>query len=400
MPTDAIDVPPRSSALAIFGIFLRLGLTCFGGPMAHLGFFHAEFVERRQWLSDSAYADLVGLCQFLPGPASSEVGIAIGLFQAGLPGALAAWVGFTLPSALVLTGFALILPNTGLDGAWLHGLKVVAVAVVAQALWTMGKTLCPERRRATIAMGAALVAYAVPGAMGQIGIILAGGLAGYWWQDTVPALPHNPLPVRHGKNAGLAALAVCAALLVLLPLAVAHSDIPFLRLFNSFYHSGALVFGGGHVVLPMLQAQVVANGLVSNDAFLAGYGAAQAVPGPLFAVAAYLGAVASPSPNGAVGAVIALVAIYLPAFLLVIGALPFWEEARRHPAMQRVMLGVNAAVVGLLLAAFYDPVWTSAIRSTADFLLAVTAGLFLVFWKVPPWLVVVFCAVAAGMGWR
>jgi len=391
----------RSSPYEIFLIFLRLGVTCFGGPVAHLGFFRQAFVDRRQWLNDRTFADLVALCQFLPGPASSEVGIAIGLFRGGVPGALAAWAGFTLPSALALTLFGLALNGMGesANGAWLHGLKVAAVAVVAQALWGMGKTLCPDAIRASIAVAAALFSYLVPGALGQLGVIVGGGLLGWAVLAPLNETPHRPLPVRYGKSAGVAALAICAVLLAILPYAAEQSGNPVLRLFDGFYRSGALVFGGGHVVLPMLQAQVVPSGLVSNDAFLAGYGAAQAVPGPLFTFAAYLGAVSTQSPNGWVGSAIALVAIFLPAFLLVIGALPLWEDARRLPAMQRSMLGVNAAVVGMLLAAFHHPVWSSAILSTADFLLAVTALQLLMFWKTPPWLVVAVCACAAGLGW-
>jgi chromate transporter len=392
----------RSSAFALFLIFLRLGVTSFGGPIAHLGYFREEFVARRKWLSDHAYADLVALCQFLPGPASSQVGIAVGLFRGGLAGALASWLGFTLPSAVALVLFGLAL--TGLGGVghagWLHGLKVVAVAVVAQALWGMGKSLCPDRVRASVAVAAAVLAATLPGVVGQVGVILAGGVAGWLWLSPQTGLPHSPLPVRLRKRTGVLALAVCAALLLLLPMAAAQADSYALRLVDSFYRAGALVFGGGHVVLPLLQAEVVSPGWVSDDAFLAGYGAAQAVPGPLFTFAAYLGAVSSQSPNGWLGAALALVAIFLPAFLLVIGALPLWEGARRHPAMQCAMLGVNAAVVGLLLAAFYRPVWTSAILSAADFALASTGFLLLVFWKLPPWLVVALCAAAAGLGWR
>lgn len=392
----------RSSALDLFLIFLRLGLTSFGGPIAHLSYFHGEFVERRKWLTDHAYADLVALCQFLPGPASSQVGIAVGLFRGGLPGALAAWLGFTLPSAVALVLFGLAL--TGLGGGahagWLHGLKVVAVAVVAQALWSMGKSLCPDRARASVAVVAAVLAGALPGAVGQIGVIVAGGMAGWLWLSPQAGLPHSPLPVRLRKRSGVLALIVFAGLLLMLPPAAAQADRYALHLFDSFYRAGALVFGGGHVVLPLLQAEVVPPGWVSDDAFLAGYGAAQAVPGPLFTFAAYLGAVSSQSPNGWLGAAVALVAIFLPAFLLVIGALPLWEGARRHLAMQRAMLGVNAAVVGLLLAAFYRPVWTSAILSPADFALAAVGFLLLAFWKLPPWLVVALCAAVAGLGWR
>lgn len=391
----------RTSVLGLFLIFLKLGVTSFGGPIAHLGYFRAEFVERRKWLTDSAYADLVALCQFLPGPASSQVGIAMGLFRGGLPGAVAAWLGFTLPSAVALVLFGQVLTGLGGDapGGWLHGLKVVAVAVVAQALWGMGKSLCPDRARASVAVAAAVLAGSMPGVLGQIGVIVAGGVVGWRWLPVSASLPHSPLPVRLRKRTGVLMLGVCLALLLLLP-ALAAQGAYALRLFDGFYRAGALVFGGGHVVLPLLQAEVVPPGWISEDMFLAGYGAAQAVPGPLFTFAAYLGAVSTQSPNGWIGAGIALAGIFLPAFLLVIGALPLWERARRHPAMQRAMLGANAAVVGLLLAAFYQPVWTSAILSAADFALAATAFLMLVFWRVPPWLVVVACAVVAALGWR
>ena len=400
--TPLTTLEHETSVLDIFFIFLKLGLTSFGGPIAHLGYFRSEFVERRKWLDDPAYADLVALCQFLPGPASSQVGIALGLLRRGLPGALASWLGFTLPSAVALVLFALVMTTVGggADGAWLHGLKVVAVAVVAQALWGMGKNLCPDRSRASVAVVAAVIVSWMPGAPAQIGVIVAGGLIGALWLAPVNILPRSPLPFRLGKRVGVAVLAIYFALLVLLPLMAGQSESYTLQLFDSFYRAGALVFGGGHVVLPLLQAEVVPAGWVSNDAFLAGYGAAQAVPGPLFTFAAYLGAVSSQSPNGWIGAVVALAAIFLPAFLLVIGALPLWESARRHPAMQRAMLGVNAAVVGLLLAAFYHPVWTSGIVSTADFVLAALAFLLLVFWKTPPWLVVIMCAVLAGFGWH
>jgi chromate transporter len=392
----------RTSVAGIFRIFLALGCTSFGGPIAHLGYFRSEFVERRRWLTDAAYADLVALCQFLPGPASSQVGIALGLFRGGLPGALAAWLAFTLPSAVALVAFGLLLAHWGEAGAgtWLHGLKVVAVAVVAQALLGMGRSLCPDRARASMAVAAALVVSWIPGAWAQVGVIVAGGLAGTLALRSDAQAPHSPFPVRLRRRTGLAVLAVFFGLLFALPWFAAAGGHYALQLADSFYRVGALVFGGGHVVLPLLQAEVVPPGWVDNDAFLAGYGAAQAVPGPLFTFAAYLGAVSSQTPNGVAGAAIALVAVFLPAFLLVIGALPLWEGARRHPAMQRAMLGVNAAVVGLLLAAFYQPVWTSAIRSPQDFGLAAVALLLLMFWQVPPWAVVIFCAVAAGLGWH
>ena len=389
------------NALAIFLIFLKLGATSFGGPIAHLGYFRAEFVARRTWLDERAFADLAALCQFLPGPASSQVGIALGLLKGELPGALLAWLGFTLPSALAMTAFGMAVKglDAGANHMWLHGLKVVAVAVVAQALWGMGRSLCPDRARASMAVAAAIVASLIPGALAQIAVILAGGIIGRLWLVPQGSLPHSPMPFKLTKRFGIGALTLFFILLLLSPLAARESGLYVLQLFDAFFHAGALVFGGGHVVLPLLQAQLVPRGWLSNDAFLAGYGAAQAVPGPLFTISAYFGAASSQSPNGWVGALVALVAIFLPGFLLVIGVLPLWEEARRHPAFQSVALGVNASVVGLLLAAFYQPVWVNGILSAADFMLAVTGYLLLVFWSAPPWLVVILCAGAAGLGW-
>ncbi len=302
--TNAVLKQPRISAANIFPIFLRLGVTCFGGPIAHLGYFREEFVTRRQWISDQAYADLVALCQFLPGPASSEVGIAIGLAKGGMPGALAAWAGFTLPSAVALVLFGLVLGGWGIDAnaAWLHGLKVVTVAVVAQALWGMGKSLCPDPVRASIAVAAAVIAYKVPGAAGQIGIIVAGGVLGWRLLSPENAPEQHALSIGYGKKVGVCLLILWLVLLLALPIAVDFFPNPVLRLFDGFYRSGSLVFGGGHVVLPVLQAQVVDSGMVSNDAFLAGYGAAQAIPGPLFAISAYLGAVSTAEPNDWLGA--------------------------------------------------------------------------------------------------
>ncbi len=389
----------RHTPIAIFLIFLRLGLTSFGGPIAHIGYFRQEFVERRKWLDEHTYADLVALCQFLPGPASSQVGIALGLSRAGMPGAIAAWLGFTLPSAIVLVLFGLWLSFVGdkLGSGWLHGLKIVAVAVVAQALWGMGKSLSPDKVRATITVCAAIIALLVPSSFGSVSVIFVSGLFGWVFLRTSATLPHSLIQTTTSRATGMVLLLVFFLLLFLLPVASASSASYMVKLFDGFYRTGALVFGGGHVVLPLLQSQVVPAGWVSNDVFLAGYGAAQAVPGPLFTFAAYLGAVSTQSPSGWVGAGIALVAIFLPSFLLIVGVLPFWESLRRYAAMQRVMLGINAAVVGLLLAAFYDPVWTSAIHSTTDFCFAAFVFLLLVFWKFPPWLVVLLAAVATGL---
>src|SRR5262245_22980402 len=367
--TDGNAEAASGSAVEVFKVFLKLGLTSFGGPIAHLGYFRTEFVERRRWLDEKSYADLVALGQFLPGPASSEVGIAIGALRAGYAGALAAWLGFTLPSAVAMVFFAYSVAVLGdaAGGGWLHGLKVVAVAVVAQAVFGMMRSLAPDRERATLAAAAAAVVLLVPNAWAQIGAIALGAVAGMMMlgEGTEPG-SHVTLRPRVSRAAGALMLLAFLALLIGLPLLAATTASQALKLADSFFRAGALVFGGGHVVLPLLQAEVVPPGWVTNDAFLAGYGAAQAVPGPLFTFAAYLGAVMGPAPNGWLGAAICLVAVFLPAFLLTLGALPFWDTLRRQPAAQAALKGVNAAVVGLLLAALYHPVWTSGITSAAD----------------------------------
>src|SRR5262247_1730734 len=389
----------HGSAFEVLLVFLRLGLTSFGGPVAHLGYFHDEFVVRRKWLDEKAYADLVALCQFLPGPASSQVGMAIGLARAGYAGTLAAWTGFTLPSAIALTLFAYGIGALG-DAAglgWLHGLKVVAVAVVAQAVLGMMRTLAPDRARATLAVIVAVIVLAFPSAWGQIGAIVLGGLAGLLLLQGEPQGDHAPLPLTVSRATGATLLAIFFTVLAGLPLLAAAFPNQTIKLIDAFYRAGSLVFGGGHVVLPLLQASVVPPGWVSNDAFLAGYGAAQAVPGPLFTFAAYLGAVSGPAPNGWIGAAICLVAIFLPSFLLVIGALPFWVELRRRPFAQAMLRGVNAAVVGLLLAALYHPVWTSGILGAGDFALAIGAFLLLFMWQTPPWLVVILSAIGGAV---
>jgi chromate transporter len=379
--------------------FSRLGLTSFGGPVAHLGYFRAEFVQRRRWLDDASYADLVALCQFLPGPASSQVGIAVGLLRAGYAGALAAWVGFTLPSALIWVLFGYGIASFGDAGGagWLHGLKVAAVAVVAQAVLGMARTLAPDRQRATIAVVAAIIVLAVPSSLGQIGAIVLGGVIGLTLLRGEVAIEQSPLPLQVSRAVGTTLLVAFLALLVGLPLLASAIPAQGLKEFDAFYRAGSLVFGGGHVVLPLLQASVVPPGWVSNDMFLAGYGAAQAVPGPLFTFAAYLGTVMNPPPNGFIGALICLVAIFLPSFLLVIGALPFWEELRRRASAQAALRGVNAAVVGLLLAALYQPVWVAGITNAADFALAIAAFLLLFMWQTPPWLVVILSAAAGAL---
>ena len=388
----------RQSIAGVFLAFLQLGLTSFGGPIAHLGYFREAFVVRRRWIDERAYADLVALCQFLPGPASSQVGIGIGLAKAGLPGALAAWFAFTMPSALALMifGYGIVTFQDAIPIGLLHGLKVVAVAVVAQAVWGMARTLCPDAPRVTLAVLAAGAVLAAPTPLTQVTVIIVGGLAGLIFLRAEADPRHVSLGIEVGKGVAFFALVLFFGLLIGLPLLVAVYPSQTLALIDSFYRSGSLVFGGGHVVLPLLQSEVVPPGWVSNDAFLAGYGAAQAVPGPLFTFAAYLGTVTVPEPNAWIGAAICLVAVFTPSFLLVVGVLPFWDALRHLRLVQKALLGVNAAVVGLLLAALYNPVWTSGILVPGDFALALAAFTLLVFWKVPPWLVVILTA--AG-GW-
>jgi chromate transporter len=387
--------------LLVLLAFLRLGCTSFGGPVAHIGYFRTEFVERRRWLSEATFADLVALCQFMPGPASSQLGMSIGLLRAGASGMAAAWIGFTLPSALAMLAFAYgvqALGDVG-DAAWLKGLKLVAVAVVAQAVWGMAQSLAPDRPRATLAVAAALVALAMPSAAGQIAAIVLGAIVGVTLLPKPAATrtaEHVALGLRLPRSLAITAIVLFfVLLLVLQPLAAAF-DSQAVRLFAAFYHAGALVFGGGHVVLPLLQAAVVPPGWVSNDAFLAGYGAAQAVPGPLFTFAAYLGAVMIPPPHGAIGALLAVVAIFAPSFLLITGLLPFWDTLRRRQGMQAALRGVNAAVVGVLLAALYTPVWTSGVHTPAGFGLAVAAFAALALWRISPWIVVLAGALAAS----
>ena len=388
----------RRGWLEVLAVSLRLGLTSFGGPVAHLGYYHEEYVVHRRWLDEQTYADLVALCQFLPGPASSQTGMAIGLLRAGTLGALAAWIGFTMPSAIAMVLFAYGVEAFGgaLDSGWLHGLKVVAVAVVAQAVLGMMRSLAPDRARATLAVAATALVLAVPNAAGQLGAIALGGIVGALVLKSEAVVIHTELPLAVSRATGAAMLVLFFVLLAGLPLIAASVPSQSVKLFDAFYRAGALVFGGGHVVLPLLQASVVPPGWVTNDAFLAGYGAAQAVPGPLFTFAAYLGAVMGPQPHGWLGAAICLVAIFLPSFFLVIGALPFWDQLRRAPIAQSVLRGVNAAVVGLLLAALYRPVWTSAVNGPYDFALGVAAFLLLFMWKVPPWLVVILSALGGA----
>jgi chromate transporter len=389
----------HSSALEILGVFTKLGLTSFGGPVAHIGYYRDEFVVRRRWLDERNFADLVALSQFLPGPASTQFGISVGLLRAGYPGAFAAWFGFMWPSAIamVLFAYGVVAFGDGLGAGWLQGLKIAAVAVVAQAVLGMMQTLAPDRERATLAVLAAALALAAPTALGQIGAIVLGGLVGFALLRDGPAGNNGELPIKVSKTVAASSLALFFGLLAVFPFLTSVTGNQAIAYADAFYRVGSLVFGGGHVVLPLLQAEVVAPGWVSDDAFLAGYGAAQAIPGPLFTLAGYLGAVAGPEPNGWRGAVICLAAIFLPSFLLIFGTLPFWQELRKRPDAQAALRGVNAAVVGLLLAALYNPVWTGGIKSGGDFAIAAAAFLLLYVWKTPPWLVVLLCAIGGAV---
>ena len=390
-------MPPSLSE--VFRAFFKLGLLSFGGPIAHLGYFRDELVVRRKWLDEAGYVDLVALCQFMPGPASSQVGFSLGVLRGNsLLGGIIAWFAFTMPSALVLLAFALAAAAfTGpvADG-FLHGLKLVAVAVVGQAIWGMARNLTPDRTRAGIALAAMAIVVFVAGSIGQIAAIGVGAIAGikFCKVETHSQIGHLRFPVS--RVAGLISLGLFAALLVLPPILAQVTGNQALKLFDAFYRSGALVFGGGHVVLPLLQAEVVNTGWVTPEIFLAGYGLAQAVPGPLFTFASYLGALMGPAPNGLLGAGIALVAVFLPGLLLIYGMLPFWDQVRGRKGAQAAMRGANAAVVGILAMALYDPVWTSAVLSPRDFLLALGGFLALTMWDAPPWMVVVGLA-AAGI---
>jgi len=396
--TNASHDPLPSSAWNIFLVFLRLGLTSFGGPVAHIGYFREEFVRRRQWLDEHSYADLVALCQFLPGPSSSQVGIAIGLLRGGYSGSLAAWAGFTLPSAIALLLLSLGIANwgNGLSEGLLHGLKIVAVAVVAQAVWGMARSLCPDGPRLAMALIAALAVLILPGAWAQLGVIVLAGLMGVALFRPAATIAAPAFLSRTSNLIGVTALISFFVLLAVLPLLAAASSGQALALLDAFYRAGALVFGGGHVVLPLLQAEVVPSGWVNNDVFLAGYGAAQAVPGPLFTFSAFLGGSVAGGNGPVLNAALCLVAIFIPSFLLVFGVMPFWDRLRTNRRIQAALTGVNAAVVGLLLAALYDPVWTSAIHSLKDFALGLVALVALMRWKLPPWLVVLTGGIA---GW-
>lgn len=396
---DTVAAARNGSPSDVLRVFIKLGLTSFGGPIAHLGYYRDELVVRRRWIDETSYADLVALCQFLPGPASSQVGFALGLLRGGgLLGGLAAWTGFTLPSVLILLAFAFGASafSGSVGSGVIHGLKLVAVAVVGQAVWGMARTLAPDRERGSIALAAVLLVVFSAGSVGQIAAIVLGAIAGLWLCRGAPlaAVGHLSFPVS--RTAGVLGLALFAFVFLLAPVLVTVWESQGLALFDAFFRSGALVFGGGHVVLPLLRAEVVEPGWVTPDAFLAGYGAAQAVPGPLFTFAAYLGAVMGRPPSGIAGALIALIGIFLPGLLLVYGTLPFWDAIRVRPLAQAAMRGTNAAVVGILGAALYDPVWTSTVSSPRDFALALVAFVLLTLWRTPPWVIVLLMAIAGA----
>jgi len=379
--------------LEVFLVALRLGLTSFGGPVAHLGYFREEYVARRKWLDDAAFADLIALCQFLPGPASSQVGFAVGVHRAGVAGGLLAWLGFTAPSAIAMILFGYGVSMIGdLEGSpWLQGLKIAAVAVVVQAVWSMGLKLCPDKPRVTLAIGGAAVLLAIPTPWMQVAVIALGAAIGTFFFSKTDvdegggqtALQHVP-----GKKTGMGLLAIFVVLLVGLPTAASMIDRPALALFDAFYRAGSLVFGGGHVILPLLETQMVPRGWMDRETFLAGYGAAQAVPGPLFTFSAYLGTVANSPFQGWIGGLICLIGVFVPSFFLVLGALPFWDAIRSQPGARAAIGGANAAVVGVLLAALYDPVWLEGIRTNTDMVIGLILFTALQFWKIAPWIVV------------
>lgn len=385
-----IEQQGRSRWLDILLISTRLGLTSFGGPVAHLGYFHEEYVRKQKWLSEKDYADLVALCQFLPGPASSQVGIGVGVIRGGLLGGILAFLGFTLPSVIALILFALVLQSIDVaDAGWIHGLKLVAVAVVAHAVMGMAQKLAPDLQRKAIVLFSLAIVLLWQGVFTQVSVIILAGLVGYLLYNEQKGSDDVPLSFPISRKFGAICLTLFFALLVILPIIREAVSYNWLAMFDSFYRAGALVFGGGHVVLPLLEQEFVPGGWLNEEQFLAGYGAAQAVPGPLFTFAAYIGAVIS----GWQGGLLATFAIFLPAFLLILGTLPFWNSIRRNPHIQGALMGVNAAVVGILLAALYHPIWTSSVFSAADFVLAATLFSMLTYWKLPPWVIVVTGAV-------
>ncbi|MFD0679159.1 MULTISPECIES: chromate transporter [unclassified Paenibacillus] len=388
----------KTSLFEILKVSFQLGLTSFGGPIAHLGYFHEEYVKRRKWMDERSYADLVALCQFLPGPASSQVGMGIGYMRGGVLGAILAWLGFTLPSALGLTLFAYLCQGLDVGGmGWIHGLKLAAVAIVAQAVWGMGKNLIPDRSRATIAILTCITMLLFNSALIQVAVIVAAGLLGSWLYKNAAAVTISNAQIEpaaassNHKKLAICCLITFFGLLVLLPLLRSVYPSQWLAIIDSFYRSGSLVFGGGHVMLPLLEKEVVPSGWMGQEQFLAGYGATQAIPGPLSTFASYLGFVI----HGWEGAAVATIAIFLPAFLLVMGALPFWEMLRKQPKVRGALLAINASVVGILLAALYDPVWVSAVKTPGDFGLALALFGALIYWKLAPWIVVI---AAAGGG--
>lgn len=395
-----------SSPWSVFVAFLRMGLISFGGPIAHLGYFRDEFVGRRKWLDDATYADLVALAQFLPGPASSQVGLSLGLLRGGAPGMFAAWLGFTLPSAVIMVLFAYGVHAWGdVAGAgWMHGLKAMAVAVVTQAVWSMGRGLCPDARTATMAAGAAAIVVGWPlvfgpVAGGQVAAIAAGGILGRLLLEGRVPEGGEEHQFRIGRGVAVGCLVLFFVLLAGLPLLALATASPGIAIVDGFYRAGSLVFGGGHVLLPLLQAVVVPPGWVDTHTFLAGYGAAQALPGPLFTFAAYLGTTMQAGPGEWLGGLVCLLAVFAPSFLLIAGALPFWNALRARVGVRSALAGVNAAVVGVLLAALYDPVWTGTVHGPADFVLVVAALTMLMIWKWPPWLVAIAAAIlGAGFG--
>lgn len=392
---ESVPAAHRPRVLEVLAAFLKLGCLSFGGPIAHLGYFRADLIEKRRWLTDEEYVDLVALCQFLPGPASSQVAFGLGMHRAGLPGALLASFGFTLPSALLMIafGYGVGLVRDPSAAGWLHGLKLAAVVVVAQAVWGMGKNLCPDRTRRTLALASAALLLVFPSAVAQVAVIAAGALIGRWLYPTQSSGAAPPEPAsRSGRVAGALALLAFGALLVLLPaLAAAAPDGP-VAVFDSFYRSGALVFGGGHVVLPLLRAELVPRGWLSDDQFLAGYGAAQALPGPLFTFAAYLGTAMRAGASAWQNGVWCLLAIFLPAWLLIGGALPFWQRLRSHAGARGALAGANAAVVGLLVATLYDPAISQGVRGPEDVAAALLGFAALELWRAPPWGVVLLMA--------
>ncbi|WP_071394856.1 chromate transporter [Bacillus tuaregi] len=382
------------SLLEILLVSARLGFTSFGGPIAHLGYFHNEYIERRKWMDEKSYADLVALCQFLPGPASSQVGIGIGVMRAGVLGGIVSFLGFTLPSVMALILFALILEGLHIgDAGWIHGLKMVAVAVVAHAILGMAQKLTPDLKRKALALFALVVSLLWQTAYTQIGVIIISAIIGYMIYKKHTEKDDSKIHFPISRRFALICLSLFFGLLFLLPLLRELTSVSWIAMFDSFYRSGSLVFGGGHVVLPLLEREFVPTGWLSEEAFLAGYGAAQAVPGPLFTFAAYLGAVM----DGWQGGLLATIAIFLPAFLLILGTLPFWDSLRRNPKIKGALMGVNAAVVGILISAFYQPIWTSTIFTPIDFAFAAILFSLLVYWKLPPWIIVVTGAIGGSL---